>query len=47
MHRRPALELRLLLLAPILFSFTLTTVDPDLWGMLAFGRDWAARPNRA
>jgi hypothetical protein len=36
-------ELRLLLLAPILFSFTLTTVDPDLWGMLAFGRDFVAR----
>jgi hypothetical protein len=33
----------LLLLASILFSFTLTTVDPDLWGMLTFGRDWVAR----
>jgi hypothetical protein len=44
---QPAPELRLLLLAPILFAFTLTTVDPDLWGMLTFGRDWAARAGLA
>ncbi len=43
MRPQPAPELRLLLLAPVLFAFTLTTVDPDLWGMLTFGRDLVAR----
>ena len=43
MRPQPAPELRLLLLAPILFAFTLVTIDPDLWGHLALGRDWAAR----
>jgi len=42
-RRQPALELRLLLLAPILFGFSLTMGDPDFWGVLAIGRDWVAR----